>query len=193
MPNIQYPISKKPKTKTVSKNYNYSGFTLIELMVAMTIVAVLATIGLVIYSSTQKSGRMSKRIGDLKGISTALESYKAANAKYPDTANAWRGLCASYNGGGAYTNQNYIPGLVPNFMPVLPTDPHTDAATDLCYLYRSYNDEYKLTIIGALEITNNDLLQQRQYIDEAHSLGTCGTSNNARKFAIYSGPNARCW
>lgn len=58
------------------------GFTLIEIMVAIAIVAVLSTIGLVLYSQTQKAGRDSKRKGDVRTIHNALESLKLATGSY---------------------------------------------------------------------------------------------------------------
>ena len=58
------------------------GFTLIELMIAISIVAVLATIGMVMYSSTQSTARDAKRKGDLEDIKSALFLYKAANGSF---------------------------------------------------------------------------------------------------------------
>ncbi len=49
------------------------GFTLIELMVAISIVAILAIIGLVIFGSIQQSSRDSKRKADVQAIGNALE------------------------------------------------------------------------------------------------------------------------
>lgn len=59
-----------------------SGFTLIELMVAITIVAILATVGLVIFSNTQKQARDSRRTQDVAAIANALQGKKAAGSIY---------------------------------------------------------------------------------------------------------------
>lgn len=53
---------------------NTKGFTLIELMVAISIVAVLATIGLTLFGNAQKTGRDGKRRADIDAIATNLES-----------------------------------------------------------------------------------------------------------------------
>lgn len=66
-----------------SSQRDSKGFTLIEIMVAIAIVGVLATIGLVLYSQTQKAGRDSKRKGDIRTIHNALESIKLATGSYP--------------------------------------------------------------------------------------------------------------
>lgn len=54
------------------------GFTLIELMVAIAIVAVLSTIGLVVFSNAQAGARDSKRQSDIDAIAKALESKKTS-------------------------------------------------------------------------------------------------------------------
>jgi prepilin-type N-terminal cleavage/methylation domain-containing protein len=52
------------------------GFTLIELMVAISIVALLATLGLVSFNSLQKNGRDTRRRSEVDAISSAIESTK---------------------------------------------------------------------------------------------------------------------
>ena len=56
-----------------------NGFTLIELMIAISVVSILATIGIIMFSSTQKSARDAKRKGDLEDIKRALYLAKTAN------------------------------------------------------------------------------------------------------------------
>lgn len=51
------------------------GFTLIELMVVVAIIAILVTIGLVVFTGAEKNGRDGKRRADIQAISTALESH----------------------------------------------------------------------------------------------------------------------
>ncbi len=69
-----------PKLKI---NLKYLGFTLIELMIVIVIIAILATIGLVMYTNVQRSARDSKRIQDINAIQNALEQYRAFNGSYP--------------------------------------------------------------------------------------------------------------
>lgn len=59
------------------------GFTLIELMVVITIIAILSTIALFGISKVQASARDAKRASNLNGVRTALERYYADNQKYP--------------------------------------------------------------------------------------------------------------
>ena len=59
------------------------GFTLVELLVAMTIFAVVSSIALVSFRSSRISGRDSKRKVDLEQIRSALEMYRADDGSYP--------------------------------------------------------------------------------------------------------------
>ncbi len=58
------------------------GFTLIELLVAISIVAILSVIGLVAYSSVQKTGRDSVRKSTLRTIASSIEANKGSDGKY---------------------------------------------------------------------------------------------------------------
>ncbi len=55
------------------------GFTLLELLVVMGIIAILVSLAAVSYSSAQKSSRDSRRRSDMKTVQNALEQYYAAN------------------------------------------------------------------------------------------------------------------
>ena len=59
------------------------GFTLIELLVAMSILAILSTIAMASFRSTQMRGRDVQRKSDLKQISNALEMYYNDKKMYP--------------------------------------------------------------------------------------------------------------
>lgn len=52
------------------------GFTLVEIMVAITIIAVLAAVGIVVFGGVQKQARDSKRSQDLDALATAFEGKK---------------------------------------------------------------------------------------------------------------------
>src|SRR3989344_4455904 len=65
------------------KSPHLKGFTLVELVIAMTIVAVLATIGFATFSSILKNNRDQERIKDLNSVKQALELYRSNNHSYP--------------------------------------------------------------------------------------------------------------
>lgn len=62
---------------------NFNGFTLIELLVAVSIVAVLSFIAIVIFSDIQKNSRDAKRKGDIDAIAAALESHYTVGSSTP--------------------------------------------------------------------------------------------------------------
>lgn len=60
------------------------GFSLIELLVAISIIAILSALGLSVYQAVYKSARDAQRKSDLKMIQSALEQYRSDQMSYPD-------------------------------------------------------------------------------------------------------------
>ncbi len=64
-----------------------TGFTLIEMLVVVSIVGILASLTLVSFTSSQKSARDTQRKSDLKQYATALEGFASNhNSLYPERA-----------------------------------------------------------------------------------------------------------
>lgn len=62
------------------------GFTIVEIIVVITAIAILATIGMVSYSNMQVRARDNERIADIDTMAGSLESYYERFGKYPDLA-----------------------------------------------------------------------------------------------------------
>jgi general secretion pathway protein G len=112
------------------KKRSYKGFTLIELMVAISVVAVLSTIGLMVYTNSQKLARDTRRKDDLRQIKNALVLYYNDVKQYPTATDM-----LTSNGGGTW-----IPVLTTNYIDRLPRDPlntctGTIGASVNCYQY----------------------------------------------------------
>jgi len=88
------------------------GFTLIELMVAISIVAILSTIGLLIYSDAQTIARDGKRRGDLQELQKALEQYYALNRSYPNPE-GWLYSTSATNPWITGLDTTYFPSTIP--------------------------------------------------------------------------------
>lgn len=142
-----------------------TGFSLIEVIVAMTIVAVLAAVSVVSYSGAVKTSRDARRKKDLVQIQAALEAYKLVNGTYPvHTA------CAStHTRPGCNGLDPWIPGITSTYIDVLPTDPNAkvpgyipSSPTTYTYNYRRINaTTYHL--ITRLENTSDPGLNGNQY------------------------------
>lgn len=151
-------------------------FTLIELVVVVSILATIAGIVIIQTGEIQKNARDNKRKADLVNIQTALELYFATNRSYPSTTNTT--TCAAPNvPAGVYwcseaplSNKGYsgpdayIPNLAPTFINVLPSDPTKGRASSLgqsggssCgdshagYAYASNGTDYKIIAFCTLE------------------------------------------
>ena len=119
------------------KNNAVRGFTLVELLVTISIIGVLASITVVSVGNVRQIARDSKRLADIKQLQTALEFYFNQQNGYPAgtditlgtgdqsvlciTADATRGFedtvndCAGNGAGPVYMSRvpsNPIPGVL---------------------------------------------------------------------------------
>ena len=62
------------------------GFTLIELLIVISIISILATIGITVYGGVQRNARDAKRREDINAIANALEVAKGSDTNYPALA-----------------------------------------------------------------------------------------------------------
>lgn len=84
----------------------FRGFTLVELLVTISILAILMTIAMISYSGIQKNARDGKRKSDISIIQSALEQYHADSGYYP--ASPLSAGSALSNGSKIYLSK--IPG-----------------------------------------------------------------------------------
>ena len=124
---------------------NRKGFTLIELLVVIAIIGILATIVLVSLNAAREKARDTKRLGDLRQVSLALEMYYDDNRSYPGGSevtgcNDWATMETAIETGGHMT--------------ALPVDP-VNSGTNV-YTYESDATDYVLR--AQLENSSNAAL-----------------------------------
>lgn len=134
------------------KRTRYSGFTLIEILVVISIIGILSSILYASFSKGREDARNKALQTELREVQLALELYKAQNGKYPDAASVG-GACSGTIMGVAWAQSTQcgatpiISGLIPDFISELPT--HTDSANSVCnIIYQvdaANNSWYKLT------------------------------------------------
>jgi len=91
------------------------GFTIVELLIVVVVIAILAAITIVAYNGIQTRARDSSRDAAVKHLRTALEMYKADNADiYPNA-------CGNPSLGCNVTS--LASALVPKYMSSIPVDP----------------------------------------------------------------------
>lgn len=109
------------------------GFTLVELLVAVGIIGVLASVSVVSVNSVRAKGRDAKRVSEVKQMQTALEAYfsNSASASYPVVGarvdrlgETLVRLCNTAIGFDTIANCDAAP---PVFMQKVPRDPSNGA------------------------------------------------------------------
>lgn len=116
------------------------GFTLIEMLVVISIIGILASLTLVSYTGAQKQTRDTERRSDLNQYRNSLENYAAANnGLYPllATAGTVSSICPN--------------PLNTNFIASCPDDPLSAATPARHYYYQSSGDRSKYILYADLE------------------------------------------
>ncbi len=177
----------------MNKKY-LKGFTLVELMVTISVIGILTAVISANFNDARQQANDKKRMTDLKSLQLSLELYKSQYGSYPKSTTVCSGgsdtdfFGPGTAGGGFKSCANYIPGLVPEFTSVLPTDSKSTAGKG--FYYRSDGTSYKAMVYGTVES-----LIVNSYADEfarcpKTNVTTCpGASpigDNSKTYAVYS-------
>lgn len=119
----------------------FSGFTIVELLIVIVVIAILAAISIVAYNGIQARARDNIRYQDAKAIMKAIELYKIDNGNYPNTPATTAGTTGCSAGGYNFswaTDGSWLKQLVDGkYLPKAPTPPVNDCSHYYSYIYRA--------------------------------------------------------
>jgi prepilin-type N-terminal cleavage/methylation domain-containing protein len=106
------------------------GFTLLELLIVISIIGILVAVATASYSSSQSKARNSRRMSDMKSVQNAAEQYFADNnSSYPDLSSTFG---VTYLPGGFPVEPKPLPYAAYNYA-AGPSG--CDNVTELCTTY----------------------------------------------------------
>jgi type II secretion system protein G len=139
------------------------GFTLVELMVVVAIMAILAAIVYSNIGGASPKARDAERQADIRNLQTAIEQYKLKNGRYPAMG------CTP--GGDQISAEDdcitYVADLAPAFITVLPKDTKRGTAPGYSYVTNTDGTSYKVMAQGTVE---------SETVTSAHSFKRCENS-----------------
>ena len=123
-----------------------NGFTVVELIITIVVIAILAMVSLVAYNGITERAEYSELQANLSSLNKAIHAYQAKNGKYP-VSTTWRG---DYQA----VDDNFIPGLAPTYVAKTP-QVKKHALARPTFLYASNGTDYKLIYIADQGGTND--------------------------------------
>lgn len=165
------------------------GFTIVELLIAIVIIAVLAAISIVAYNGIQQRARDTGRVQKVKDIAKALELYRIDNGTYPQIQDASgnEGNCGSQteNWGWCDRGKALSDALAP-YMKLDPTFLSNATQGAYTYYYTS-NDNSGYQMYGIMVwLEGSDGQNDRGYYSNAYEVG----SSPEYCMSKYTGSNA---
>ena len=150
------------------QNRQQTGFTIVELLIVIVVIAILAAISIVAYNGIQTRGRDAQRLSDVATVQKAMELFNTDQGRYPNPtaggAATWDETWvrqASCLTAGTYcgftpTNYNPVVSKIPND-PLDNTSTYNDSDPDYFFAYEgSGQDNYLIRV--RLEDPNNSAL-----------------------------------
>lgn len=128
--------------KIFSTRNSYPGFTIVELLIVIVIIAVLAAISIVAYNGIQSRTRDSARIQKIKDIAKAIELYKIDNGQYPPIhdANTAESGCGSQTENWGHCDRNkQLSDMLSPYIKLDPTSLSNTTQGNYTYYYNSAN------------------------------------------------------
>lgn len=158
------------------------GFTIVELIITITIMGILLTLAVVNLNSTQVNARDSERKGDAEAIALNLESYY--NNDSQDS------LGNFLNSGGTYPGTNYISNVstfarvLPDIDPKSTHAPGADLSAVMSLVIATVATQ-SVSTIQPLPSKSNDVYVYQPLTASGAICADPSTSGDCRKFNLY--------
>ena len=138
------------------------GFTLIEMLIVIAIIAILSSVFLVGVRNIRQGAYDSRRLSDLRNMQAYLETYyNASNRSYPAAGSNWTNLVSILEGG--------------NFgITKVPQDPLVSSGHDN-YVYCVASDSQGYILGAHFDVANNSSLSESYRGDTSGY--TCTSAN----------------
>ena len=133
------------------------GFTLVELIVVITILAILWTIAFISLQWYSENARDTKRVADVNNIKKALEFFVLNSEIYPMPDEVW---AASYSWAEIYYQWRLWDNVTQNLSRNLKETPR-DPVTEEAYIYSVTEDQqqYEITVVYESSVAHSSFLQ----------------------------------
>jgi prepilin-type N-terminal cleavage/methylation domain-containing protein len=167
------------------------GFSLVELLVVISIIGILAGIVYASVSGMGAKGRNADRQADLRNLQIAIEKYKDKNGRYPAM-----GCPVGTDGlSGENDCSQYISGLTPDFISALPHDKNRGTNTGYAYITNTVAGNtgtvYKVLAVNSVEsevvTASHKLMSCDTTVDICNSSCTGGATRFAKTYALWGG------
>ena len=99
------------KFRRKTSNAERNGFTLVEMMVTLFILALLTTVVAINVLPNQDKAMLQKAKADIAVLGQALETYRLDNLTYPDAGSGLQALVTPPTTGGSTRTEGYIKKL----------------------------------------------------------------------------------
>ena len=144
------------------KAHTTSGFTLVELLIVISIIAILTGVIIAKISGSRQSANYLKRLSDINQIDLALQRYNVVNlGKYPTTNGVWQSNATCVAQTATVSATAYVPAVSGSYIASLPLDPEksVNCLNGPVYMYKSNGRDYKLIVYN--DVKDKDIMFQK--------------------------------
>lgn len=131
------------------------GFTIVELLIVIVVIAILAAISVVAYNGIQNRANNTKVQSDMRQVAKLIEVYNAQNGSYPSTGDIHNVFtdnnCTLATDDNGYRGVNWVPNMsgLTSALPQNPGLQGTGLGGAGCYTYSSDGISYILSAWNA--------------------------------------------